>query len=123
MGIKDFGGLDKDGSQMVGVFHGKSHRSKWTMTGGTPMTSWNPPDETAGFTHFPIFPSRFLRPFCEAFCENIRKEDPQSVWRPPEGAKMGEMGGFWRMEDPSIHGKSINGGFLKKSASFQAIQI
>lgn len=21
----------------------------------------------------------------EAFCENIRKEDPQSVWRPPEG--------------------------------------
>ena len=90
------------------------------MTGGTPMTSWNPPDETAGFTHFPIFPSRFLRPFCEAFCENIRKEDPQSVWRPPEGAKMGQMGGFWRMEDPSIHGKSINGGFPEEIGKFSS---
>ena len=29
--------------QKDGVYNGKSHRSKWMMTGGTPMTSRKPP--------------------------------------------------------------------------------
>jgi hypothetical protein len=47
---------------------------------------------------------------CEAFCENIRKEDPQSVWRPPEG-RNGRTGGFLERDSQEliglVHGKSI----------------
>ena len=32
---------------MVAAFHGKSHRSKWMMTGGTPM-DWKPPYVLSG---------------------------------------------------------------------------
>ena len=34
-------------SKMVAAFHGKSHRSKWMMTGGTPM-DWKPPYVLSG---------------------------------------------------------------------------
>ena len=45
---------------MNGFCNGKSHRSKWVMTGGSPMTKRTPPNHTSSIQSHPRFLRRLI---------------------------------------------------------------